>query len=244
MKNRTLLLAIIVCMMPLVHLASGGYIYFDDGAVHKITDATHQNDFISLDYTTLNSPGTHLELSEGGKIFSIYPYKTSTVSITGGIVNGNNVAIDTMGDNIVVITGGILIGDIAANNASRIFVSGGYFEDLFAYDDGIVEVKGGLAQGDFGVFDHGTIYLYGNNFSVDGINLHAGDNLRDYLSLSPKYPDYLIGTIHGTLLDNSVLNNECWIWSHSDASIIVIPEPATLSLLALGVVLVRRKFTS
>jgi len=239
MKNRTLLLAIIMCMLPLENIALATIFRFDDGEVHRIADATRRDHRIWLDSNTLNSPGTHLELVEGGIIDGIFAFKESTVSVTGGIVNW---VIDTIGDNTVEITGGSLYGDIVANNNSRVFVSGGYFnEDLYAYDDGIVEVKGGLIKGLLGVYENGTIYLYGNNFSVNGIGLNKGDDLRDYGVIFPESHEYLRGTIQGTLLDKSVLNNDFAIWADSDASIIVIPEPATLSLFIIGVILVEKK---
>jgi len=165
----------------------------------------------------------------------------NTITISSGILDGGNVAIDTHGDNIATVDGGTIIGDIAANNNSRIFVSGGSLsDDLYGYDDGIVEVSGGLIDGIFGVFDSGTIYFYGNGFSVGGQDLSYGDSLRDYGTLTG---DYLNGTITGTLLDSLVLNNNFCIWASTDADIIVVPEPSTLLLLGLGGLFLRSKLS-
>lgn len=215
-------------------------VYIDDGASHTINDSTYQNDLLWLDYYTANTPGTHVELVDGGTVRMFLPFNNSSIMINGGIVDGSNVAIDTQGDNIVTINGGTMTGDIASNNNSRIFVNGGFIEDLFAYDTGIVEVSGGLIGGVFGVFDNGTIYLNGNDFSVDGIELSQGDKLRDYGTLSNQY---YTGVITGTLSNGSALNNTFYIqgWGMGTSDIVIVPEPATLLLLGLGGLMLRKK---
>lgn len=74
------------------------------------------------------------------------------------------------------------------------------------------------------------------------IGSHAlgfGESLRDYGAVNSNE---IYGRITGQLQDGSLLDNTFTISIlNSNADIIVIPEPATLSLLAFGSILVLRK---
>ena len=243
MKDKVLLLALGICAIPLTEVVSENRVYFDDGQVHRIMDDTHLDDIFFLDFNRFNSPGTHLEVVEGGRTNVILTYNISTVAITGGIVDGFNVAVLTYGDSTATITGGRLIGDVAAHDSSQILFGGGHLNrDLIAYDDAVLRVQGGSIDGALQVHDDGIIYLLGDNFSVGGVDLTPGDNLRDYATLVLN-PHRYVGTVTGTLSDGSTLDNAFWISVHGNPNIIVIPEPATVSLLALGVLALRRRST-
>ncbi|MGA2324531.1 MAG: PEP-CTERM sorting domain-containing protein [Sedimentisphaerales bacterium] len=243
MRAQSFLAAVLVmAIMNVVSEAKIYSVYFDDGQTHSLNDNTYQGIGVWLDKNTFNDPGTHLELLDGAKTGYILPFNKSTITINGGSVDGGNVSIDTHGDNIITVNGGTLKGDIAANNNSRIYANGGtFYDDIYAYDNGIAEVRGGLISGIYGVFGSGKIYLYGSNFSINGQDLNYGDSLRDYVSLSPTYPEYYIGTITGTLQNGSAVNNDFWIWASTDADIIVVPEPCTLLLLGIGAAIVRKR---
>jgi hypothetical protein len=238
-KIKTNILIIMAYLIALTPAALATNVYFDDGQIHLINNHTYQSDYIWLDNYIFNDPGTHLELVNGGKIWFILPYNKSTVTINGGFLGGSNAAIDTAGDNIVRINGGTIIGDIAANNNSRIYVSGGSLnDDIYAYDTGIVEVRGGSVGGVYGAFNSGTIYLYGSDFQIGGQTLSYGDSLRDYGTLSTNQ-NYFKGIITGTLQNGSAINNSFLISARTNADIIVIPEPATVLLLGLGAAVLR-----
>jgi hypothetical protein len=83
----------------------------------------------------------------------------------------------------------------------------------------------------------GMIYLNGSDFSVDGHILSIGESLRNY---GVSYNIWLTGTITGTLQDGSSLNNIFFIEEATNADIMVVPEPATLLLLGLGAVMLRK----
>jgi hypothetical protein len=241
---KTKVLATVVCILTIANFVSADAVYFDDGQIHSINNSIYQDDIIWLDKNTYNEPGTHFELLSGGKVGLIMPYNKSTVTINGGSLGSLNVAIDTHGDNIITINSGSISGDVAANNNSRIYMNGGSlvgsFSDIIVYGTGICEIKGGSIEGALAAGEAGFIYLYGSNFSVNGQSLHYGDKLRDY-GFFVEENGMITGTVTGTLLNGSEMNNNYWISPTTEGDIIIIPEPVTLLLLALGGLVLRKK---
>ena len=241
MKTKSILAASAAVLFVLVQMAGANNIYFEDGQTHVI-NTNRQADTFWLDKNISNSPGTHLEIQSGGSTSIILPFNYSTITLNGGSIIGGNVAIDTYGDNILIVNSGTIKGDIAANSNSRFYIDGGsLLDDVYAYDSGIVEIRGGQTGGIYGTYGNGKIYLYGGTFSVNGQAVTAGDSLRHYVPISPQYPEYYIGTVTGTLQNGSPVNNNFWIWASTSSDIIVIPEPATILLFGIGTCVLRRK---
>ena len=90
----------------------------------------------------------------------------------------------------------------------------------------------------------GVIELYGNNFSVGGVDLSVGDSLRDFgtFELLGFGDPFYTGTITGTLSDGSTLDNYFQILDWGDGDIVIVPEPATLTLFitGLGALVIRK----
>ena len=160
----------------------------------------------------------------------------STVTINGGLIGGG---IRAVNHSTVIINDGIITSAIEALWDTHIIIHGGMINGHIEAYDCIVEISGGTI--DHGILARGdaTIYLYGSGFSVDGHDLSLGDSLRDYGTIDG---DYLTGTISGTLQDGSTLSNNFNIRvADLDADIIVIPEPATLLLVGVGGLILRKR---
>ena len=108
---------------------------------------------------------------------------------------------------------------------------------LLAYENSIVTVSGGLIGGIIkaGIWPticSTKITFKGTNFAINGHSVNYG-------TFDTEGQDYVHGTITGTLANGDLLNNEFYI--NGSSSIVLIPEPATLLLLGLGAVVVRKK---
>ena len=148
MMKKSIVLLVAMSVMSVVSSVAVGRVYIDDGLSHIINDSTYVNDILWLDYHTDNTPGTHIEMVDGGEVYIFLPCNHSTITIHGGTVDGGNVAIIPHGDSFVTINGGTFRGDIASYDNSRIIVHGGTFkDDLYAYDTGSVEISGGSIDG-------------------------------------------------------------------------------------------------
>ena len=197
----------------------------------------------SVDYTLETHNASTVHISGTGYVNTFYAYDTGAVDISGGgYVNwlraDNTSAVNISGGRVedlyavststVAISGGTVV-DLYAYNTSAVNISGGgYVNALYTYDLITVDFARGkvahlYAGGTSTVTFHGQDFLLGPGLSLDG--------------------DRVLGT--------GVLSGECFDGGHwtvnidlnaSGATILAIPEPATLSLLALGsAMLVRRR---
>lgn len=124
-------------------------------------------------------------------------------------------------------------------------ISGGSVDFLQAWHNPTITLSGGSVN-IIRVGGNGIVYLVGTDFKVDGKTLSYGDKVGDFISLTGDGGDpFYFGTITGTLSDGSVLDCDFKIYNTGFnagiADIVIIPEPATLFLLSLGGVLMRRK---
>ena len=128
-----------------------------------------------------------------------------------------------------LVLGGSVTDSLNAYGASTVNVSGGSVEQFDAFGASIVNISGGWVY-DLRVYDTCSMTLSAREFSLgDGLSLD-GDRVLGTGSLIAEWFD----GAHGLL---NITRND------SGATILAIPEPAALSLLALGgfAVLRRRK---
>jgi len=225
MKKLSILLAALIVFT--VHPVFAAYIDIRDGGTHTISDAAYEADYVYLDYSddgfTPPNPGTHLNVVDGANILYIQACNNSTMNMTGGFIN---YGITAIGNSKISISGGDP-WDIQAAQDSEITISGGVFNSFIASINGIIN-------------------LVGTGFAVDGTPVSAGDKLSDFGTLaSDQYGDYYTGTVTGTLDNGSSLNNIFYIYNTGDnagtGDIVIVPEPATLALLGVGGLLLRKR---
>lgn len=222
---------------------------WSDGASHTVN--YNVNGDVILDPSIDRNPGTHVNIVSNGRIIYVEAWHHSTVTMSGGIVGGGLIAFDNA---VITMTGGstdildayqngsINISDgsiemLIPHQNSTVNMSGGSVNMLLVDDNSTVEISGGSFESSLQAGGTSTVYLEGN-FSVNGTPLVYGDSLKDFGTFFSA-GNYYYGTIIGTLADGSSLDNEFYVSSTAD--IIIIPEPATVSLLALGGLALLRK---
>jgi len=164
-----------------------------------------------------------VEMSGGG-VGYLFAEDTATVDISGGQVSSLN-AEDT---NTVDISGG-QVTSLYAKDTSTVDVSGGTVSSLYAYDTNIVDISGGTVSSLY-AYRTSTVTLHGYDFrTTAGLTLDG---------------DRVLGT--GTLTGKWYGQDDTmWIMTisgHSaSATIRIVPEPATLTLLTLGGLAILRR---
>jgi len=174
----------------------------------------------------LRSYGTSAVSITGGSVGYLGAYGFSTVSISGGSVGTGGFAAND--SSVVSVTGGS-VPYLNAYGFSTVDISGGSV-DLATWDSSTVDISGG-SVGYLGAYG-GTVTFDANDMVIgSGLSLD-GDRVLGIGILSGEWLD-------GTLWTVNIVANE------STATILApgaqIPEPATLSLLALGGLLALRR---
>jgi hypothetical protein len=165
----------------------------------------------------------------GGSVNYLYAYNTSTVAVSGGAAWAKPCLVNYLyayDSSTADISGGSVSYLYAYSTAD---ISGGSVTRLYAYNTGTADISGGSVN-----------YLYAYNTST--VTLHGYD-FRATAGLTLD-GDKVLGT--GILTGRWSPDGTLWaitISAHnSGATILAIPEPATLSLLALGgLALLRRR---
>ena len=165
---------------------------------------------------------TSMVNTTGGSVSGLGAYATSTVDITGGSV-GSLVAHDTSTANI---TSG-WVETLYAHETSTVNMSGNGVSWLNAYDSSMVSISGGTVRS-LHAYDTSTITVLGKDFVLGSGLWLRGNEVFGTGTLSGQW---LAGT-HWTM----------GIWGNDEtATILLIPEPATLLLFGLGGLTLRRK---
>ncbi len=217
------------------------WIDLDDGGSYTINDGTYQNDNVELDYFTAITPGTHVDLVDGGLVWILGTHNNSTVTMSGGSAD----ILSATENASITMTGGSANIYTRGRNNADITMTGGSTGFLEVYNDATFSISGGSIGGAIKVFDDAIVYLDGTNFKVNGVPLQYGDKVSDFATLINN--DYYGGTITGNLANGTTLNNSFSITvfdAHAGTGNIIIgtvPEPMTICLLGLGGLVVRRR---
>lgn len=245
MRRRSILLvAIALISFTFQNPIQAATVDIEDGGSHVIDHDNYDSDWVRVDYSIANDPGTHVDVVDGAEVYELYFHNNSTLTMTGGnidLVKGwENSTLDisggwmsdfhAYGNSIVTISGGTIDDELAGAFNSTVTMSGGSFGRIRAYYDGI-------------------IYLVGSGFEADGQPLSYGDKLSDFGTYYSTIPwdgggwieGYYSGVITGTLADGTYINNNFYVDASDPADIYIIPEPATVLLLGLGGLLFRRR---
>jgi hypothetical protein len=204
---------------------------------------------LTYNNSTINISGGNVGIAGNGG--GLGAFDNSTVNISGGQVGGlgkgglsayGSSTVNLSGDgyierltasytSIVNIYGGSIQGVFRGEGNSSINITGGdLYSGLDVYDFSQVTISGRFYSPHLNANNNSRIIFYGSDFAIDGVQVAYG---QYYAS------DFANGRITGTLINNSILDKQFAIYDN--ASIVLIPEPATLVLFSLGAVMLRKK---
>ena len=203
-------------------------------------------------FSSLNARDSSTVNFSGGDVcYYLHAYNTSTVNISGGSVHPY---LDADDSSTVNISGGSVY-QLSANDSSAVDISGGSFYSLSARDSSTVDINDGRIYS-LVAYNTSTVDISGGSidhlgsWSTNTIMLHGYD-FRATGGLSLAQFDIIEGVPQYKVIGTGILTGEWrdgtdWITTitHNGpgATILAIPEPATLSLLALGgLALLRRR---
>ncbi|MGA2173043.1 MAG: PEP-CTERM sorting domain-containing protein [Sedimentisphaerales bacterium] len=250
MKNVRMTICLIAAVLVMATSQGFGVTEFKDGGTHNISSTI--NDAVWVDY---QAPGmqTTVNLLNGGNINSFEGFNDSRINIFGGTAGYSIYADDdcqaTMfggtvdyfvaeNSSHITMSGGTVVKSLYAYGNSQLTFSGGIVENgyLFVYQNCQAEMSGGMVAGFLEVGDSATLIIDGSNFAIDGTPLSFG---KITSILGGNYENETVRRLTGTLANGDIINNYFQIGN--TASIVLIPEPATLLLLGLGAAMLRRK---
>jgi hypothetical protein len=131
----------------------------------------------------------------------------------------------------VNMSGGSIGFELFTYDYSQAIITGGSIAyDLNSFHDSVIFVSGGSIGDSLNIQNNGRITISGTNFEID-------ENPVDY-GIYTAF-DYPLGTLTGTLSSGELINSDFEIYD--DASIFLVPEPATLLLVGIGCLWLRRK---
>ena len=160
----------------------------------------------------------------GGSFYSLRASNTSNATVNGGNFSG---WIEAFGSSMVTLSGGET-ASLFAYYSGNVAMSGGSVALLRAGSTSHVDVRGGTVS-TLSAYEGGTVVLHGTDFQgIVGLTLDGNEVIGTGL-LTGKWFD---GTSWAITIDRN----------DSTATILAIPEPATLGLLLFGgLALLRRR---
>ncbi len=184
----------------------------NDGTVHTVD-------------WTIDEP-VSVEDSPGG-------YFTTLNLLDGGEITN---WINVLDYSLITLSGGSIGYDLFAYDFSHTTIySGSIGYDLYAFDYSQVELTGGSIGNFLSAREYSQVTIFGSDFAVDGIPVGYGPITEGTINELGM----LTGTLTGTLQYGDLIDNFFYI--DPDATIILVPEPASLLLLGAGSLCFRRR---
>jgi len=221
----------------------GGHLNYGGGSLNTYgsSQVTVSGGTVNYGYGSLNTYDTSQVIVSGGHLNygggSLNTYGSSQVTVSGGTVNYGYGSLNTYDMSVVTVSGGAVSGCIYAYNSSTVKLSDGTVTgwlhgDIYAFNSSHVDIipsGGGVSQLLY-AYDTSTVTIHGYDFRTTGGLTLDGDKVLGMGILNGRWfgPDDTMWTM--TISQND-----------AGATIRVVPEPATLSLLALGGLAVIRR---
>lgn len=255
MRTKSILVVVMVLFVTTAS-AFAGTIAFNDGGSHEFNSYT--TDTLVVEDSSGGSPttlslvsGTYVDnhyvyaydFSElnvvAGYAYAIFPMDSSTANMIGGEVGYWN----SYSTSHTYISAGEVLHNLNSYESSIININGGNTSALTAYDSSRVDIIGGdvfslyaqnsstvnIMSGNIGYWlkagDSALLNIYGYNLLASDTGGRWGDGF-----VTGNWED-------GTPFTIDLSNGTSITYSHIN----LIPEPATLLLLAFGAVMLRRK---
>jgi hypothetical protein len=164
----------------------------------------------------------------GGYIENVGAHSLSTVNLYAGCIFDIH-ACDSSTVNIY--DGSVYT--LAAYATSEVNILGGVFEDydvwasVWAYGYSQVTISGATFADVLKASENSTITIFGSDFAIDGLSVGYGPITA------------ASGILTGTLTSGETINNDFYIYDN--ATIVLIPEPATILLFGLASLTLLRK---
>jgi hypothetical protein len=189
--------------------------------LQAMQDATwtegHQNIHIGDDYVHVYLYNDSSLDMWGGSIFRLEPFDTSTVNLHSGEVV--ELYIYNGSSSTVTVLGGTITTLRASNTATINFYDGLITNGLALWDDTVVNIYGGRLNG-ISASDNSIINLYAYDVALDT----ETNFLSGYYLYNDEYFSFYVPP------------------GDSYSHINIIPEPVTLMLMALGSLVLKKKF--
>ena len=206
------IIIVTLAMVLCVGTAEVSALILNDGGVHTVDWTIDEP--VWVEDSPTDDPTT-LNLVDGGEIsdwLSVFDY--SQINISGGSIGW---VVETYEYSQATISGGSIVNS------------------LYAFSESNVEISGGLIGDELNVRDNSLVEIYGSNFAVDSIPVGYGQITVGTINELGM----LTGTLTGILDSGELINNAFNI--DPDATIFLVPEPATLLLVGLGALCLRRR---
>jgi len=211
--------------------AMAATIIYDDGLTHSIgSTGPYYYDRVEVKDSFLGGVTT-ANLLSGNSVYDLKAYDHSLINISGGLANNGILAYDF--SEVYITDGGIpSYHALEAYHSSKIYMSGGEIGGhLYACNNSNVYISGGTIDEEIRAYDSSTITFIGNDFVFGGVNVGYGEYDTGGL-------DWVRAPLSWTLSNGDQFNYV--VYFESDSTIVLIPEPATLLLLGLGTLVLRK----
>lgn len=190
-----------------------------------IGDSGYAYENVDFNFIDIYDSGDGSKIADisGGSLGGLGAAESSTVNLYAGSV-GNFYANHSSTANIY----GGSVYNLESYDSSSVGIFGGFFENhARAQDYSQIVISGGTFADELLAIDNSIITIYGTDFSIDGFSVGYGE-----IAVTS-------GILAGTLASGETINNNFHIYE--DATIVLVPEPATVLLLGLGGLALLRK---